>query len=60
MKKVIFGLLIIFGLSAGSVNAQVTYGVKVNANMSNFITSDINSETGMSTWAGWPYNSLPF
>lgn len=42
MKRVIFGLMIILGFVADKANAQVTYGVKANANMSNFIASDID------------------
>jgi len=44
MKKTVFGLILILGLVAGSANAQrITGGVKANANMSNFITSDIDN-----------------
>ena len=43
MKKTVFGLILILSFVAGSANAQkITGGVKANANMSNFIMSDIN------------------
>ena len=42
MKKTILGLIAILGLTAGSASAQISYGVKANANMSNFILSDID------------------
>ena len=43
MKKTVIGLILILGLTAGGANAQkVTGGLKANANMSNFILSDIN------------------
>ena len=42
MKRVLFGLMLILGVSATQVNAQsVTTGVKAEANLSNFILSDM-------------------
>ena len=42
MKKVMLGLMLILGLSATQVNAQsVTTGIKAEANLSNFILSDM-------------------
>ena len=42
MKKVVLGLMMILGVGATQMNAQsVTKGVKAEANMSNFILSDI-------------------
>ena len=56
MKKTVFGLILILGLAAGSVNAQkVTGGVKAEANTSNFILSDLEpmkSKLGMGASIG--------
>jgi len=57
MKKVIFGLMLILGLGAGSANAQsrLSYGVKAEANMSSFLFEDMpsyNKEFGVGAGIG--------
>lgn len=44
MKKIIVGLVVILGISAINVNAQnITGGIKADANLSNFILTDMGS-----------------
>ena len=53
MKKIIFGLIVILAISAVNVNAQnITGGIKANANLSNFILTDMgNAESTMNMGA---------
>lgn len=41
MKKVFMGLLVVLGLGVTQANAQISGGIKAEANMSNFILSDM-------------------
>lgn len=53
MKKIILGLIVILAISAVNVNAQnITGGIKANANLSNFILTDMgNAESTMNMGA---------
>jgi len=43
MKKVVLGIMVILGIGTSQVNAQnITFGAKAEANMSNFILSDMD------------------
>jgi len=56
MKKVLVGLFVVLGLGTTQVNAQsITYGVKAEANMSNFNLSDmkgVDSKMGFGATVG--------
>ncbi|NDV58995.1 porin family protein [Bacteroides sp. 519] len=44
MKKVILSVMVVLGLGASQVNAQnISYGVKADATMSNYILSDMDN-----------------
>ncbi len=44
MKKIVLTLAVIFGLGIAQSNAQnISYGVKADANMSNFLLTDMDN-----------------